>query len=224
MKTALLGLMAILLLAMLSLFVLPGCNKSGVLPAVNKTTASKSTSLDGKADTVAKSPVKKDTVAKPPVKKDTVAKPPVKKDTVARPPVQYVIVPLTGDQITLIPHFYKSPTADSSYIYIVAQPKNGYCYTSVLQFSQSLDNSGNYSIRFLDVVEPLPCVGGNTPLFADINFPQTPGGKLPNGTFPLTVTLNGTTYTGSIVVTATAITFNWSYTSGVLIAPQQISR
>jgi len=223
MKTAIFSFLAIVLLVILSLFVLPGCNKSGVLPAANKTTASKSTSLDGKSDTVTKPPVKKDTVAKPPVKKDTVAKPPVKKDTVAKPPVQYSTVPLTGDQITLVPHFYKSPTADSSYLYFVAQTKNFYCGISLLHTSYSL-TIGNYSIGFLDVVQPSPCVIGDGPIAATISFTTNPAGPMPVGTFPLSVTLNGTTYTGSITATATTISFNWTYTSGVLITPQQISK
>ena len=191
MKTAIFSFLAILLLVILSLFVLPGCNKSSELPALNKPISTKSASLDGKTTT----------------------------DTVAKPPVQYVTVPLTGDQITLVPHFYKSPTADSSFLYLMAQPKNSYCYNSTLQVSHNLDNNGNYSIGFLDVVEPSPCVGGDSPIFAEIDFTQNPAGNLPVGTFPLTITLNGAIYTGSIISSSTSITFNWNYTSGVIIAP-----
>ena len=147
-----------------------------------------------------------------------------KTDTPVTPPLQYISVPLSGDQITLVPHYYKSPTADSSYIYFTAQPKNSYCYNSTLEFSSNLDVNGNYTISFLDVKEPATCIGGDSPLFAEINFTSDPAGKLPNGTFPLSVTLNGTTYTGSITSTTTAITFNWNYTTGVLITPTQLSR
>jgi len=145
-------------------------------------------------------------------------------DTVASPVVQYITVPLTGDQITLVPHYYKSQTADSSYLYLMAQPKNSYCYTSKLEFTSSLGNNGTYIVGFIDVKEPSPCIAGDSPIFAEINFMQTPGGNLPNGTFPLSVTLNGATYTGSITVTAAAISFTWNYTTGVLIAPAQIAR
>ena len=147
-----------------------------------------------------------------------------KTDTQATPPVKYVTVPLTGDQITLVPHYNKSQTADSCFLILVAETKNQYCYSGPLEFTQSLDNNGNYNISFLDVKEPSTCVSGNSALIAAINFTSVPKGILQNGTFPLTVTLNGTTYTGSIIVTATTISFIWNYNSGVLIVPAQISR
>jgi len=143
-------------------------------------------------------------------------------DSVYHAPVQYTSTPLTGDQITLVPHYYKSPTADSAYLYFVAQTKNYYCGISKLAVSSSLVNN-NYSIGFLNVVQPSPCVIGNGPIAAVINFTTNQPGPLPVGTFPLTVTLNGTTYSGTIVISTTAITFNWNYTSGVLIAPKVIS-
>ncbi|MDB4905033.1 MAG: hypothetical protein JWQ63_4314 [Mucilaginibacter sp.] len=196
MKTAIFSLLAILLLVILTLVVLPGCNKSSVSPATNNPISNKSTSLAGKAAT------------------DTVP--------TGKPPVKYTTTPLTGDQITLVPHFYKSPTADSSYVYFIAQTKNYYCGISLLHTSYNFAN-GNYTIGFLDVVQPSPCVIGDGPIAATINLTQN-GGPMPVGTFPITVTLNGTTYAGSMVSSSTSITFNWNYTSGVLIAPQQISR
>jgi hypothetical protein len=45
-----------------------------------------------------------------------------------------------------------------------------------------------------------------------------------NGSYPLTVTLNDTTYTGSIAISTASVTFNWNYTKGVLITPKQIAR
>jgi len=144
-------------------------------------------------------------------------------DSVYYPGITYNYIPLTGDQITLVPHFYNNPTADSSYLSFVAQTQKSYCGTSRLSVADSLI-SGNYGIQFLYVIQPSPCVIGQSPVAATINFTQNLPGLLPNGTFPLSVTLNGATYTGSIVATSTTITFNWNYTSGVLIAPKQISR
>lgn len=142
-------------------------------------------------------------------------------DSVYHSPVKYTTTLLTGDQITLVPYFHSS--ADSSYIVLVAQTKNYYCGISRLVAADSLVNN-KYSINFVDVVQPSPCVIGNSPIAAVINFTQNQPGHLANGTFPLSVSLNGTTYTGSIVVTTTTISFNWDYTSGVLIAPKQINR
>ncbi|HEY4326605.1 MAG TPA: hypothetical protein VGN20_21650 [Mucilaginibacter sp.] len=194
MKTTIFGLILVILLITLSLFVLPGCNKSSVQPTANKPISTKPTALNGKST-----------------------------DTVATPPVQYATTPLTGDEITLVPHFYKSPTADSSYLYFEAHTKNSYCGTSLLHASYQLVNN-NYIINFLDVIQPTPCVIGQNPVATELSFTQSPAGNVPLGTFPLNVTLNGTTYTGSIIVSSTSVSFSWAYTSGVLIAPQQISR
>jgi len=144
-------------------------------------------------------------------------------DSVYQPVTTYNYIPLTGDQITLVPHFYNNPAADSSYLTLVAQTQKSYCGTSRLIAADSLINN-KYGINFLYVVQPTQCTIGQSPIAAVINFTQNQPGILPNGTFPLSVTLNGTTYTGSIVATSTIITFNWNYTAGVLIAPKQISR
>jgi hypothetical protein len=148
--------------------------------------------------------------------------PTVTGDTSQHTPITWSVIPLTGDQITLVPYFHNSATADSSYLTFVAQTKNYYCGTSTLHISSSLVNN-NYSIGFLDVAQPSPCAIGNSPIAGVINF--THGAtQLPTGTFPLSVTLNGTTYTGSIISTLTTISFSWNYTTGVLISPKQISR
>jgi hypothetical protein len=142
-------------------------------------------------------------------------------DSVYHPPVQYIYTPLTGDQITLVPHYVAS--GDSTYLSFVAQTKNNYCTTSHLQFTDSLINN-KYGINFIRVLQFSPCPGGDTPIAAVINFSANQPAALLNGTYPLSVTLNDTTYNGSIVVNPTTINFNWSYTRRVLISPQQISR
>ena len=145
------------------------------------------------------------------------------RDSVYHPVITYNYLPLTGDQITLVPHFNNDRGADTSYLSFVAQTKNSYCGASRLSVADSLI-SNKYGINFLYVIQPTQCTIGQSPIAAVINFTQNQAGPLPNGTFPLSVTLAGTTYTGTIVATSTTITFNWNYTSGVLIAPKQISR
>ncbi|MDB4920944.1 hypothetical protein [Mucilaginibacter sp.] len=144
-------------------------------------------------------------------------------DSVYHPAGQHTIVSLIGDQVTLVPHYYKSKTSDSAYLSFVAQTHNSYCSNSSLKFADSVVNN-SYGIGFLNVIQPAQCTLGITPIAAVINFTQNQPDSLPNGTFPLNVTLNGITYTGSIVATTTTITFNWNYNAGVLIAPKQISK
>ena len=145
-------------------------------------------------------------------------------DSVYKPVITYTSIPLTGDQVTLVPHFYKSATSDSTYLVFVAQTKNIYCATSTLRETNSNDANGNYTLSFLDVSQPSICALGDGTIAAVVNFNQNQPAPLPVGTFPLNVTLNGTTYTGTIAATATTITFNWNYSAGVLISPKQISR
>jgi hypothetical protein len=142
-------------------------------------------------------------------------------DSVYHPLITYWYTQLTGDQITLVPHYVTGH--DSSFLQFVAQTKNYYCGTSRLMEADSLIG-GKYGIRFLDAMQPNPCVIGESPIAAVISFANNQPAPLPNGTFPLSVTLNNTTYTGSIVVTSATITFNWNYTAGVLISPMHINR
>jgi hypothetical protein len=142
-------------------------------------------------------------------------------DSIYHPAPHYITTPLTGDQITLVPHYTHS--ADSTYLYFVAQTKNHYCATSNIVVADSLI-SGIYGINLIDVVQPSTCVIGQGSIAKVINFKQNLPVQLQTGTFPLSVTLNGTTYTGSVIVSVTTITFNWNYSAGVLIAPKQISR
>jgi hypothetical protein len=148
--------------------------------------------------------------------------PPV--DTTRTTSVHY---PLTGDQITLTPHYSKSPNSDSAYVYFTAQTtKFYYCLNSYLIYNVSL--TGGYTLNMVDMIKPstASCQVGSTRLTTG-NIPFSQGMQnnyLPVGTFPLKVTLNGVTYTGSVTVTGTDINFNWSYTSGVMITPTHISR
>jgi len=147
------------------------------------------------------------------------------------PPVggQASHISLAGDQITLLAHYNKSTKSDSAYVYFNAQTANNYtCGNSYLNYTHSLDASNHFSINFIDMYQPAPkdCTTGGTTITSPvIPFVQSVQNTyLANGTFPLTVSLNGVTYTGSVSITATDVTFNWPYTSGVTITPQHFNR
>ncbi len=138
-------------------------------------------------------------------------------------------ISIAGDQITLLAHYAKSTKSDSAYVYFNAQTSNTYlCSNSSLNYTHSLDASNHFSINFIDMFQPATkdCTTGNTTITSPvIPFIQSvQNNYLANGTYPLTVILNGTTYTGSAVVTATDVTINWTYTSGVTITPQHFNR
>ncbi|MDN5285559.1 MAG: hypothetical protein JWR38_1833 [Mucilaginibacter sp.] len=139
------------------------------------------------------------------------------------------LVPLTGDNIILHAHLYKSTLSDSSYVYFVAQTTNSYCTGSKLNFSSSLRANNVFGIDLINAQVPITCNGpGGTISSNHIVFwqnNQSPySANLVTGNYPIKATLNGNTYTGSINVSATTITFNWNYTTGVLITPAQITR
>lgn len=136
---------------------------------------------------------------------------------------QQYVVPLTGDQITLVPHYYHNATGDSSYVYLIAETSKSYCANGTIYLSWGLNN-GTYNINLMGVAEKSPCTINSAPINAIIALTQNNPAILPGGTFPLSATLNGTTYTGNMVVTTANITFNWNYSSGVLISPKQINK
>ncbi|ASU32764.1 hypothetical protein [Mucilaginibacter xinganensis] len=144
-------------------------------------------------------------------------------DSIYYPTEQYTMVSLIGDEITFVPHYYKSKTSDSAYLSFVVQTHNSYCSSGSLRFTDSVVNN-TYGVHLLNAVQPTQCTLGTTPITAIVNFTKNQSVSLANGTFPLSVTLNGITYTGSIVATTTTISFNWNYTAGVLISPKQINR
>jgi hypothetical protein len=197
MKTSNLNFASIFISAIFSMVIIYGCSKTSVTPAASKLASNNAnTTTNTKSDTIPVTPTK----------------------------TTYNTVPLTGDQITLVPYYYKSQTADSSYLYFIAQTHNYYCGTSTIEYTANIDANSNFVVNFTDVSQPSPCTIGQLPLGQAINFNHSLPNTLPNGSFPLSVTLNGTTYNGSITATSTTITFTWNYTAGVLISPNQISR
>lgn len=138
-------------------------------------------------------------------------------------------ISIAGDQITLLAHYNKSTKSDSAYVYFNAQTANNYtCSNSSLNYTHSLDASNHFSINFIDMYQPATkdCTTGNTPITSPVIpfINNVQNYALANGTYPLTVGLNGVTYTGSLTISATDVTFSWTYTSGVMITPQHFNR
>lgn len=144
-------------------------------------------------------------------------------DTVVQtPPDTTQLVALTGDQITLASGYYQNAAGDSVGISFNAVTTNRYCSNGLLKFRNTLDANNNFFIDFLNVQEPLVCHGtGDIPMVAAIRFQKS---YLTNGSHPLKITLNGTTYNGNIMISTSTIVFDWNYSSGVLISPKTLSR
>jgi hypothetical protein len=186
----------VVLALLLAIVVIAGCKKSENLVALNE----KSTAALKVTDTVATPP--------------------------ATPKDSTKLVPLTGDKIALLSGLYKSRLGDTTYVYFVAQTTNQYCASGNINFSNGLDANNNFSVDLINAQVPIACnVPNGTITSGIIRFWQNNQNPyMVNGSYPLKVTLNGNTYTGSINISPTAVTFNWNYTSGVIITPTQIMR
>jgi len=143
--------------------------------------------------------------------------------TVKTPPADTSqLVALTGDKITLAPGYHQNAAGDSVAISFNAVTTNRYCSNGLLKFHNTLDANNNFFIDFLNVQEPLVCHGtGDIPMVAAVNFQKS---YLVNGSHPLKITLNGTTYTGNIIISASSITFDWNYSTGIVISPKTLTR
>ncbi len=144
-------------------------------------------------------------------------------DTVYQPvgPAQDTLS-LTGDQITL------TPTLDSAAnLIFLAQTKNTYgCFPSlVYSITTGSDGTGGINIELQEAVGngPLGCHAAENPASAYL-FCPSPTSQWAGGTYPLSVSLNGVTYTGTFTISAGAYSFSWSYTSGVIITNSQLKK
>ncbi len=144
-------------------------------------------------------------------------------DSIPNPADSTTLVPLTGDQVTLMAGYYKSAGSDTAGITFMAHTANNYCSNGIFKFTAGVDAANNYSLNLIGIQEPKICRGTSDHFITSAGVILTKG-SLANGTYPLNVTLNSITYTGHIVVTTSTITFDWNYTSGVLITPKVLTR
>lgn len=141
-------------------------------------------------------------------------------DSVYTPPTPpaYDTTSLSSDVVTL------TPVIDSNaQLLFIAQTTKSYSGfpTLLYQVSSGPTWSNGLDITFYGVVAD-GGTGVNNPAIAYLflNNLTTPA----DGTYPLVVTVDGTQYTGSITVTGAAYTFNWNYTTGVVISPGSVTR
>ncbi|TSJ40416.1 hypothetical protein FO440_11700 [Mucilaginibacter corticis] len=149
--------------------------------------------------------------------------PPV--DTVKTPADTTTYVPLTGDKITLSFSAGRNVNGGDTVVFnLSAITTNTYCSRGVLQYQYNrptVNGVVGYKVDFLNVREPKVC--SNTP-DVPMAVSNIGGVRLAVGSYPLIITLNGTTYTGSIVVSETQVTIDWNYTTGVVMPYKVLDR
>jgi hypothetical protein len=144
-------------------------------------------------------------------------------DTVYQPvgPAQDTLS-LAGDQVSL------TPTLDSAAnLILLAQTKNTYgCLPSlVYSITTGSDGTGGIFINLQEVQSngPSNCHAAENPASAYL-FCPSPTSQWAPGDYPLSVLLNGVTYTGTLTITADGYSFSWNYTSGVTITNTQLKK
>ena len=126
---------------------------------------------------------------------------------------------LAGDQITLTPSF------DSlGNLLFTAQTGGSYgCAPYLLSLLYDWPVAGGMTLNFYEVISNSTgtCNGINNPATA---FLFTSTANWPDGAYPVKVNLGTNSYTGSLTIAGASYSFNWNYSSGVVISPLQLNR
>jgi len=136
------------------------------------------------------------------------------------PPAQHdttTIIPVAGD-LTITPKIWKLPNTDSLDVILTINSVNTYpCGNSSFNLKQSQFNN-NFAINIPNVLQPGPttCAKPNQPIKAIVEFfPQVNTPVVVGTSYPLTIKVADTTYTGSIVYGHNYVDITWPHTSGV---------
>jgi len=102
---------------------------------------------------------------------------------------------------------------------------NYYCLKALLQYKATITDDNHFNLVVINVRESkgctiLPPPAGAPPTeppFTTAQYDVFVKKYIEFGTYPLTVTVNNVTYTGSVTISELKVTFYWPYTSGVIM-------
>lgn len=121
------------------------------------------------------------------------------------------------DLITLVP----VSMSDTGGVVLLAHTRDLYPHSPYINDTFTYSPEGSYGFALTGIIESPCATTGNVPAPATAFLPV---GSAQNGTYGISISVNGTTYSGTLNVSATAYNFTWPYTSGVVIAPLQLNR
>ncbi|GAA4092721.1 hypothetical protein [Mucilaginibacter panaciglaebae] len=134
-------------------------------------------------------------------------------------------IPITGD-LVITPTYFKVPNADSTGFKLMVQTSNTYpCGNSYLNI-RSFKINDSYVVNAINIVQPPAtlCTMPDTQLKGTMNFNSMANSSIvPDNSYPLTITVGSTTYTGSITFNQTYMDITWNYTSGVIFSSKHIT-
>lgn len=144
------------------------------------------------------------------------------------PPAQHdttTIIPVAGD-LSITPTLWKLPNTDSLDVIFTINSVNTYpCGNSSFNLQQSQFNN-NFAIDIPNVLQPGPsaCAKPNQPIMARVEFfPQVNSPVVVGTSYPLTIKVAGTTYTGSMAYGHGYVDITWNYTSGVTFTSKHVT-
>jgi hypothetical protein len=153
--------------------------------------------------------------------------PPVTNNPQPPPPAEATptSIPVSGDLI-ISPKVWRLPNTDSLDLLLYIKTANTYpCGNSWLNLNQSQINN-NFVINIPNVMQPASssCARPNTQISGELEFfPQKNAPVVVGTSYPLTIKVGSTTYTGSIVYAKDYVDITWNYTSGVIMASKHIT-
>lgn len=137
----------------------------------------------------------------------------------------YDTLSLAGESVLLTPF-----TDSAGNLLMQATSAHSYdCYpTFVWGWDFGPASAPSFGLRFYEIIagnmNGTSCNGVKNPASTLVFAIPPKSLAWGNGTFPFTVTMNNTTYSGSLTISSTGYSFDWNYTAGVTINPKQISR
>jgi hypothetical protein len=123
---------------------------------------------------------------------------------------------ITGD-VQVGGGLWREPNTGKVVVNFSPRTVNTYCSKGIMQYTAVIDASQNFTLDLVNIREPKGCAGATAPNSTSGGSQVFKNKLLDNGTHQLKITLNGVTYIGTIVITATTMTVNWPYTSGVIV-------
>jgi len=135
------------------------------------------------------------------------------------------IVPITTD-IMMAVAFGRNAVGDSVTIDFTPYTNltGKYCETALMQYKAVITADNHFNLDLYNMRQAKGCpIEARTDITSGINYVFKLR-RLALGTYPLTVTVGSVVYTGSIIISATNLTFNWPYTSGVIFPDLVINR
>ncbi|MDB5003026.1 MAG: hypothetical protein JWQ34_1251 [Mucilaginibacter sp.] len=124
--------------------------------------------------------------------------------------------PITGD-VQVGAGLWREPNSGKVVVNFSPRTVNTYCSKGIMQYTAVVDASQNFSLDLVNIREPKGCAGATAPNSTSGGSQVFKNKLLDNGTHQIKITLNGVTYTGTIVITDTTMSINWPYTSGVIV-------